>query len=220
MGPRAVGVATTAPVDIVHATALKVEAYEPFQGSDVRAVDHTLSLIENTTAHQRAELSAIMAFSDGSSVDVSRHSLTSVSAVKAGVIEMIDGVVSAKTAGSTDLIVTVAGLMERIAIAVDDAPIQITALTAKPTFGTTLSAIQGDAADEIAVVATFADGTRDLVTGAFDLGTVKDQIADPTQTDPQRLQRSGLVGRLAHGVGDVRQFRPEVAGPGDAKRGA
>ena len=59
-----------------------------------------------------------------------------------------------------------------------------------------------------------------LVAGALDLGAVENQVADTAQADPQRLQRSGLVGRLAHGIRDVGQFRQEVAGERDAEGGA
>ena len=61
---------------------------------------------------------------------------------------------------------------------------------------------------------------RNFVAGTLDLGAVEDQIADSTQTDPQGLQRSCLVSGLAHGVGDVGQFRQEIAGQSDAKRRA
>ncbi|MFT5431763.1 MAG: hypothetical protein ACI9OJ_002461, partial [Myxococcota bacterium] len=205
----------TARVDVVEATGLTIGTYESFSYELPRVVERSLARIEGSGHYQEASYDVVVAFSDGSSVDVSK--LAELRAVRPGSQRAFSRSLSVDTdrqmlvadqPGRVDLVAEFKGLTGRIdGFVVEDSSVDVLALTAVlSNGGATLSGVKGQPTDVVGVMARLSDGTHvDSVQSIAGLVRVTSSVREAAAVSDGRLipqaNRSTVVSvTLADGV--------------------
>ena len=102
--------AGSASIEVVGASGLTAEIYEPYTPTPPQVVDHTFSRIEGTNTYQDGVFTVTMSFTDGSTLDVTSDAGTTVTTKVTGTTTTTTGILTFNTA--TRVVTTNPGVVD------------------------------------------------------------------------------------------------------------
>jgi len=156
-------------VEVVSAGGITGDVYEPYTPTPPRVTDHTLSYIEGTTTRQDGNFEVTLAFTDGSTADITQNPALVIETILSGTSIPLEGVVTFDkatkralpgTPGNVDVTFTFAGKTDQIVGFKVDSNNEGIVLLTPLDVGTTFTGIKDTGTMVVKAWGLFNDGTR------------------------------------------------------------